>query len=290
MPKRSDQEIIDLIIEFAKKDDRIRLVMINGSRIDPNATIDCLNDFDIVFYVRDIKSFTRDESWIESNFGKILILQKPDDWYSHLYDYESNNPFAFLIQFQEGIRIDLTLVDVENYKKYMNENTLEPGKILIQKDELPGVINFLDFSKFKIKVPSEKEFRDTCNEFYWLAPYIAKGLYRKELIYVKTTMENSQFEQLYKMLNWSVLIREGSSVRTGNFSKYLHRYLTPNEYDDLTNCFPGSDFNDVWEKEINAINLFTRFASYVSDHYQFKFDIQISQKIINYLFMVKNLD
>jgi aminoglycoside 6-adenylyltransferase len=286
----NENEMLDLILNFANLDDRIRLVLMNGSRVDPAAIHDQFCDFDIVFYVRDIKSFTRDESWIETNFGKILILQKPDDWYSHLYDYESNNPFAFLIQFQEGFRIDLTLVDVENYEKYMNENTREPGKILIQKDELPGVINFLDFSKFNIKMPSEKEFQDTCNEFFWLAPYIAKGLYRKELIYVKSIMENSQYEQLYKMLNWSVLIREDSLVRTGCFSKYLYRYLTPKENEDLINCFPGSDFNDIWEKEIHAINLFTRFALFVGEHYHFQFDKQISQKIINYLFTIKNLD
>jgi len=287
--KRTDKEILDLIIEFAKNDERIRLVMINGSRIDPDATKDGLNDFDIIYFVRDIRSFLKNENWIEKTFGEILILQKPDDWYSHLYDYESNNPFAFLIQFQEEFRIDLTLVDVENYKKYMNENTLEPGKILIQKDELPGVINFFDFSKFKIKVPSEKEFRDTCNEFYWLAPYIAKGLYRKELIYVKSIMENSQYEQLYKMLIWNVLIREDSLVRTGKFSKHLHRYLTKNENDELSNCFPGSDFDDIWEKEINAIKFFTRFASFVGDHYHFQFDKHTSQKIIDYLFNIKNL-
>lgn len=287
--RRTDQEIYDFLIEFAKNDDRIRLVMLNGSRIDPIATKDCLNDFDVIYFVRDIRSFLIDENWIEEKFGEILILQKPDDWFSHLYNYEGNEPFAFLIQFLDGIRIDLTLVDVENYKKYMNENTLEPGKILIQKDELPGVISLLDFSKFKIKDPSEKEFKDTCNEFYWLAPYIAKSLFRKELIYVKSIMENFQFEQLYKMLNWSVLIRSGSSVRTGKFSKYLPRFLTPKENEDLTNCFPGSDFNDNWEKEINAINLFTRFASFVGEYYQFQFDKQISQNIINYLSTIKNL-
>jgi len=286
---RPDQEILDLIMGFAINDDRIRIVMLNGSRIDPNATRDCLNDFDIIYFVRDIKSFLVNKSWIENSFGEILILQEPDDWYSHPYDYEGNEPFAFLIQFVDGNRIDLTLVDVENSTKYKNLNTREPGRILLQKEELKGVSSLLSFDKFEIKAPSEKEFSDTCNEFFWLAPYIGKGLFRKELIYVKSMMENYQFEQLYKMLSWHVLIREDHPIRIGNFSKYLPRYLSTNENEELSNCFSGSDINDIWKNEIKVIKLFTRHAAFVSDHFHFNFDIQISKKIIEFLNSIRNL-
>ncbi len=107
---RSEMEMMRLIIKKAEQDDRIRAVYTNGSRIDPSAVHDRYSDFDIVYIVRNIGSFTRDSAWIEY-FGEILILQKPEDWYSHPYDYGGRGDFAYLMQFKDGNRIDLTLID-----------------------------------------------------------------------------------------------------------------------------------------------------------------------------------
>jgi aminoglycoside 6-adenylyltransferase len=284
---RSENEMLELILNFAKLDDRIRLVLMNGSRVDPSATHDQFCDFDIVYFVRNIKSFTKDESWIETNFGKILILQKPDDWFSHPYDYESNQPFAYLIQFLDGNRIDLTLVDLENIGNYTSEASGEPSRILLQKDPIQGVTDYDKFDKFYVRLPNKKEFMDTCNEFYWLAPYVSKGIIRKELIYVKTIMETVQFEQLYKLLNWSVATRFKTPVRIGKFSKNLHRYLKSKDYEDLLNCFSGADFEDIWGKEINAIRLFHRHAQVVAGFMDFPYDDQLESKIIHFLESVK---
>jgi len=284
----SENEMLDLILNFARLDDRIRLVLMNGSRVDPDATHDQFSDFDIVFYVRDIKSFIRDESWIETHFGTILILQKPDDWFNHPYDYENNQPFTYLVQLLDGNRIDLTLVDIENIEDYANKTSGDPGRILLQKDAIKGVTNYDDFDKFVVRLPSIKEFTDTCNEFYWLAPYISKGIYRQELIYVKTIMETVQFEQLYKMLNWSVTTSSKSPVRTGHFSKYLQRYLKSKDYERLINCYSGADFEDIWEKEINAIKLFHLHAQIVSRFMDFPYDNELESNMIHFLESRKN--
>ncbi|MDF2521420.1 MAG: streptomycin adenylyltransferase family protein, partial [Clostridia bacterium] len=73
---RSEQQMMDLILDTAKADDRIRAVIMNGSRANPNATKDFFQDFDIVYVVRDVHSFTADHSWIDI-FGEIMILQMP---------------------------------------------------------------------------------------------------------------------------------------------------------------------------------------------------------------------
>ena len=110
---RSEKEMMDIIMNKALSDERIRAVTMEGSRANPNAVHDSYSDFDISYYVTDIREFTGDKSWI-NELGDILIAQFPTDWYSHPYDYGSRDPFAFLIQFADGSRIDLTLSDVTN--------------------------------------------------------------------------------------------------------------------------------------------------------------------------------
>jgi aminoglycoside 6-adenylyltransferase len=49
-------------------------------------------------------------------------MQTPDDWYSRPYDFNGNEPFAYLMQFLDGVRIDLTIVDEKNMVNFCNEN------------------------------------------------------------------------------------------------------------------------------------------------------------------------
>ena len=44
---RSEQEMRDLIINTAREDERVRAVIMNGSRTNPNAPVDIFQDFDI---------------------------------------------------------------------------------------------------------------------------------------------------------------------------------------------------------------------------------------------------
>ena len=65
---RSEQEMYQLILNIAKKDDRIRAVILNGSRANPNAATDLFQDFDIVYIVTEMTSFKSDPTWIDQ-FG-----------------------------------------------------------------------------------------------------------------------------------------------------------------------------------------------------------------------------
>src|SRR6476646_2704998 len=75
---RSETEIKSLILDFAKQDDRIRAVLLNGSRANPNIKHDRLQDFDIVFIVENLESFTSDHSWTNI-FGETIICQLHDE-------------------------------------------------------------------------------------------------------------------------------------------------------------------------------------------------------------------
>ncbi len=55
--------------------------------------------------------------------------------------------------------------------------------------------------------PTSKAFDDCCNEFWWVCPYVAKGLWRGEMTYAKHALEQFVREQLDKMLTWHIGIK-----------------------------------------------------------------------------------
>jgi aminoglycoside 6-adenylyltransferase len=61
---RSESEILELILNTARRDERVRAVIMNGSRINPNAPKDFFQDYDVVYLVTEKDSFLADPSWI----------------------------------------------------------------------------------------------------------------------------------------------------------------------------------------------------------------------------------
>jgi aminoglycoside 6-adenylyltransferase len=272
--------MMELIMNMAKDDDRIRGVYLSGSRVDPNATHDKYSDFDIVYIVRDIRSFTCSDQWLDT-FGERLIMQKPEDWYSHPYDYGSNEPFAYLMQFKDGNRIDLTLVDIENMQERINDG--EPRVVLLDKDGIEGLHTIDTGDYYNIQRPEAEEFRDCCNEFWWLSLYAAKGLCRRELMYVKYFMERYEMDMFLKMLNWKIGIEHDFSVATGKCYKYFGRYLSEDDMDRFTNIFPNGSFEDIWSKLFEMCSFFHGIAIEVAAHFKFEYSRDEGENIMEYL-------
>ncbi len=75
---RTEQEMMNLILDFARGDERVRAVILNGSRANPDAPRDFFQDFDIVYVVTDDAPFKQDRAWMRS-FGDLMIYQVPEE-------------------------------------------------------------------------------------------------------------------------------------------------------------------------------------------------------------------
>ena len=102
MKMRSDKQIYDTILNFAKADERIRMVTLEGSRTNINISPDDFQDFDVTFFVTDMHSFTNDDKWLDV-FGERLILQKPEDM--ELFPAEEKG-FSYLMLFTDDNRFN----------------------------------------------------------------------------------------------------------------------------------------------------------------------------------------
>ncbi len=57
---RSEEEMYHLILQKAQLDERIRGVLLNGSRANKQVKPDRLQDFDIMYVVTELTSFIED--------------------------------------------------------------------------------------------------------------------------------------------------------------------------------------------------------------------------------------
>ena len=171
---RSEQEMFDLILNTAREDERIRAVMMNGSRANPNAPHDFFQDFDIVYFVTDDKPYTRNLEWIK-RFGEMMILQLPVDMADP--PPVDADGYCYLMQFMDGNRIDLSIYPIASLAKWEKDSQTV---ILLDKDGLFVGTPPASDADYLPKPPTAKQYFDCTNEFWWMSPYAAKGLWRQE--------------------------------------------------------------------------------------------------------------
>lgn len=277
---RTESEMLDLIMRKATEDERIRAVAMDGSRANKNAVHDRYSDFDIVYYVTDVREFTKDKSWV-LYFGDILIVQYSMDWHSHPYDYNSHATFAYLIQFADGNRIDLTIVDIRNIGQEKDNN--EPRIILLNKDQYKELLPIDSEETFYIKPPTEMEFYNTTNEFRWLSVYISKGLCREEFYYAKYCFEVHFIEMFMKLLNWRIGIQHGFQVTTGSHNKYLKRFLSKEEMKRLQGIFPNGQYEDMWDKLFLTYDYFDELETEVAEYFNFECNKYETRRVRDFL-------
>lgn len=94
---RTPEEFMELVLTFARENEHIRMVGMEGSRVNKNIPVDSFQDFDITYFADDIGAFTENDSWL-SFFGDIVMMQKPEDM--ELFPAEEEG-YSYLILFDD---------------------------------------------------------------------------------------------------------------------------------------------------------------------------------------------
>lgn len=286
---RTEKEIIDLIIDTAKSDERIRAVSMEGSRADPNTPKDKYMDYDISYYVTDVKSFVTDKLWI-SIFGTLLILQEPE-WNDNAADgfsdekHDFNTYYGYLMLFDDGTRIDLSIKLVT--EKDFFDMKGEPTITLLDKDNVIPLLPAPSEKAYRVKKPNIDMFTACCNNFWWCLNNVAKGIARDELPYVMN-MYNVHVREMHdKMITWYIGFEHDFSVSVGKDGKYFKCYLPPKLYKKYTATYSDSDYKNIWNAVLTACELFHNTALKVAEHLNTAYNQSEENGMIKYLHSVK---
>ena len=279
---RTEQEMFDLILNFAESNESIRAVILNGSRANPNAPKDMFQDFDIACLVKDMNPYMRNAN-IPRYFSEILILQEPENMGEP--SPEDAGSYAYLMQFMDGNRIDLSFHAPEKWKVVTGDSQ---SIVLLDKDNALGELPPASDVDYWARKPTNKQFQDCCNEFWWMNPYVAKGLWRGEFTYAKWMMEVVQ-EQLMDMLTWYFGIKTDFKKSPGKQGKYIRAYVEPDIWAELERTYSDANVENNWQSLFTADSLFRRVAKVVAGQFGFQYPQQDDDNVSRFIRRIKNL-
>jgi aminoglycoside 6-adenylyltransferase len=276
---RNSEQVIQQLLKFASQDERIRAVVMNGSRVNPNAPIDIFQDYDVVFFNTNPRYYLEDQSWIR-NFGELIILQQ-NDFFDH-----GQEGFIFLMLFNDGVRIDLSF-DPVAYLDFITEDSLT--RVLLDKDGRIPLLPPPSDSGYLPTPPPEKEFTYAINEIFWCSNNIAKGMWRDELPYVKYMHDTIVRDALLKLLDWYAAMSHGWKISAGKHGKWLEKYLPPDIWEAYVRTYAGPGVDDTWEAVFETCRLARRVGQELARELGYNYPLEDDQRMLKYLEHVRAL-
>ena len=263
---RTETEMLDVIIQTAETL-QVEAVAMSGSRTDTKAPKDEFQDYDVVYAVDDLDNLTSDLSWLDQ-FGNRLIEQ-----YNVL-----GNRRLYLMLFEDGNRIDLTLCPKEYIKEWVESEAdftvLEDPKCL-----------FAPYSpnpqRYWTNPASQTDFEKVCNEFWWVSAYVVKGICRKQLLYATDHLYGICQQELLKVLAWQVASDKGT-VDIGKNYKYLFQYLPKEKEKEFSALLDFSNIENLTQSLFSTMQLFHQEAQAFSLKTGFPYDKETAEKMIQY--------
>lgn len=276
---RNEQEVLDQLLDFAGNNENVRVVILNGSRVNSNAPKDIFCDYDVVFGVKDPGHFLNDQSWIKY-FGDLIIMQQND------LDVDGFAAYIFLMLFSDGVRIDLTFHPIEVIDEVLKDSL---KLLLLDKDKLIGKIEAPSDISYHAEKPGKVEFDETMNEFWWCSTNVAKGLWRNQLSYAKYMFDVVVRDCIIKVLAWYVGMSNGWSINTGKAGKWFEMYLPGELWESFKKTYTGAAYQDIWEAVFEAGRLMRKVGTELAEGLGYKYPIEDDEKVTEYLKKVRNL-
>ncbi|WP_247946958.1 aminoglycoside 6-adenylyltransferase [Streptococcus oralis] len=263
---RTEPEMLDLIFQTAKVL-QVEAVAMSGSRTDTKAPKDEFQDYDVVYVVDDLDNLTSDLAWLDS-FGTRIIEQHN----------VLGNRRLYLMLFEDGNRIDLTLCP----KEYIKEWVKSEADFTVLEDT-KGL--FAPYSpnpqRYWTSPARQIDFEKACNEFWWVSAYVVKGICRKQLLYATDHLYGICQQELLKVLAWQVVIDRGK-VNIGKNYKHLFNYLPVEKEKEFSNLLDFSSLEKITQSLFATMKHFHQEAQYLANKMGLDYDKEVAERMIKY--------
>ena len=285
-----EQEIIERLIQWAEHQPLVRATLLTSSRAIPQAPVDVFSDYDAILAVLDVQPFYEDRAWLE-DFGAVLALYRDPI----ILDGGLQRS-AYVTQYENGLKIDFSLWPVELLQRVVADpqlpDELDAGYlVLLDKDHLTDGLKPPTYAAYIPTTPTETEYQTVVEVFFLEATYVAKLLWRDDLMAAKHILDHfMKQEHLRPILEWRLEIDHQWSVKPNPYGRRLKKWLRPDLWAELESTYTGAGLEANWEAMFRTIALFRQVAIEVGDRLGYSYPHDLDRRTVAYLQKVKNLD
>jgi len=284
-----EADIIDRLVQWANSQPLVRALLLESSRASDRAPVDILSDYDVIFVVSEMRPFSHDETWLH-DFGKVLVLFRDQ---GQMYGLRRYNR---LVLYEDGTKIDYIVWPVALLQRVLDKprlpDVLDVGyRVLVDKDHLAYGLKPPTYTAHIPERPTAKQFQSLVEEFWWETIYVAKNLWRDELIHVKYNLDFvMKYQLLRKLLEWRIEIDHNWSWKPGATGRGLKKLLPSDTWSEFASTYVGEDLNENWDALFKTTGLFRRVAIEVGNALGYSYPYDLDDRVTRYLQDIRDLE
>jgi aminoglycoside 6-adenylyltransferase len=288
-PNPKVKATLNRFVEWGSQQDAVRAMVLTSSLTTEKAPVDVLSDYDLILVVTDIHPFVTHKAWL-GDFGTLLV-----HYADPIQQTDGLEQAAFIVQYEDGLKIDFSLWPVEMLKRAAAAPQLSAEfdvgyQVLLDKDHLAADLKPPTYQGYIPRPPTEAEYLTRIELIFHNATYVAKYLWRDDLVAAKHVMETGMLQDDFlPMLVWRSEMDHGWSVKPGPYGRRLKRWVRPELFTELEKTYTGPDLEANWDAMFRLIDLFRKVAVEVGELLGFPYPYEMDQRAVTYLQKVRSL-
>jgi aminoglycoside 6-adenylyltransferase len=284
----TETEVLARLTAWADATPAIRALLMSSSRARPNGPVDMLSDYDVIVVVTDAERFGQDSAWQDA-YGPRLAA-----WGDQGTQLGMTTYFRGVV-YQDFVKIDYSLWPAALLDRISAQGTLPPEldagyRVLLDKDGQTAGWPAPAYRGYLPVRPSAEEYQALVEEFWWSATYVAKMLWRDELLFARWVLDNDlKLGTLRRLLEWRVALEHGWEVRPGVLGRHLKRRLPPDLWAALEATCVGPEPEANWTALFGTAALFRRVAVEVGAAFGYAYPHALEARMTAFLEAVHRL-
>lgn len=284
---RTEREIIDSVLDFARRDDGVRAVI----RTDLLPVREYLYTYNFCFIVNDAGKYDGDV--FSNRFGERILLFRADRSYPEMFP----NAKAHLMVFRDGATIVIHVMErdafLDRYAGGHDRGDVWIGetyqKLLDKDDLLPMVERLEEKQTLTSEIPTQGEFIGACDEFWWVLKTFAEYALREELPAAMYYLNVAVRGLLNRMLRWHIVLRAGQPVDMGILDGNMEKLLDEDLLHLYRQTYPDADYGHIWAAYRAVVALWSRVGRDVAQCCGFDYPQEEEENMLAFIRNLRSL-
>jgi aminoglycoside 6-adenylyltransferase len=276
------------LVTWGSAEPLVRAMILTSSRARPDGPVDGLSDYDVILAVTDAEGFVRDDGW-QSAYGEPMVRSGDQ---AEIYGVTT---YFRSVIYTDHVKFDYTLWPAELLARISTESELHSEldagyQVLLDKDQQTSGWKRPSFQAYIPARPTREEYQALVEEFWWDTTYVAKALWRNEVIFAKWCLDQDiKMTAMLRMLEWRIEIDHNWSIRPGVLGRGLERLLPADTAVELAKTYVGPALDDNWAALFRTAKLFRRVAQSVGAALAYPYPQLVDDRVSAYLEEIRQM-
>ena len=282
------EEVLEKLVAWGNAQLTVRAIILTSSLARPGAPVDLLSDYDIVFAVTNPERFAQEDGWM-SEYGELMVR------WGDQGELLGQTTYFWGLVYVDYVKVDYTfwpdtLLERITAEEALPEELDAGYRVLLDKDGRTAGWKSPTYQAYIPPIPTEAEYRALVEEFWWTTTYVAKSLWRDELVFSKFCLDyDIKLTAMRRMLEWRIEIDHNWSVRLGVLGRRLKRLLPRDIWEELVSTYVGPEIEQNWDALFRTLPLFRQVAKEVGDALGYTYPQQVDDRVSAYLQAIHQL-